>query len=340
MVKKVVFRADGDSKIGLGHIYRCIAIADMLNENFTCEFLLNPNSQIKQVIPLKYSVIYLPSNVTNNDAEWIKYNYNSEDSIIILDGYQFTSNYQKQLKDNQLRFIYIDDLYRDYMFADAVINHSPLALVENYQKEDYTKLYLGLDYVLLRESFLNASKNPIVFNSKFTSALICLGGSDEHNVTLKILSALVKLDVFTEINVVVGVAYSYKDTLLDVINSSSKKINVHSNLNETEMLFMMQKNDIAFAPSSTTCLELIAVKKPLFVGFSADNQKGLYEYLINRNLVFDLKNLLNITSEEIFEIVSKNIYDLFAIENMLLAQQKLIDGDSGKRINNIINELI
>ena len=39
--KKVVLRADGNSKIGLGHVYRLLALAEMLKEDFECVLAMN-----------------------------------------------------------------------------------------------------------------------------------------------------------------------------------------------------------------------------------------------------------------------------------------------------------
>ena len=40
---KIVFRADGHAKMGLGHVIRSLALADMLKEDFDCHFMIrNP----------------------------------------------------------------------------------------------------------------------------------------------------------------------------------------------------------------------------------------------------------------------------------------------------------
>ena len=39
MLKKILFRADGNEEIGYGHVIRSLALADMLKENFECIFV-------------------------------------------------------------------------------------------------------------------------------------------------------------------------------------------------------------------------------------------------------------------------------------------------------------
>ena len=39
MKKKILFRADGNSEIGLGHLYRLFSLVEMLKDNFKFIFL-------------------------------------------------------------------------------------------------------------------------------------------------------------------------------------------------------------------------------------------------------------------------------------------------------------
>lgn len=339
--KKVVFRADGNLKIGLGHIYRCIAIAEMLQENFQCEFLLGHQSQFKNVIPEQFPIKYIPKEYSTDDEyKWISSNYNTNSIIIILDGYQFKSSYQKNIKSLQAKLIYIDDLQEEYMYADVIINHSPNVNVNLYKKEKYTKLYTGLEHVLLRHRFLKESKLEKKPKYNISSALITLGGSDEHNITAKILNSLIAIKKISTINIVIGASYPYKDTLSSETNQSTKQIQLFSNLSELEMLELMNTSDIAFAPCSTTCLELIAINSTIFAGYSASNQKHLYNYFKSQQLIFDLSDLQKITSLEIKDIVLKHIDNTAEINKMLTLQKQVIDGKSDERINNIVKEMM
>ena len=339
--KKVVLRADGSLKIGLGHIYRCIAIAEMLQNEFDCEFLLGYQSQFENVIPKQFTVKHIPKAYSlDMEHRWIQSNYDTNSLLIILDGYHFNSAYQKSIKDTNAKLIYIDDLQNEHMYADAVINHSPNININLYKKETYTKIYTGLEYVLLRKHFLEEVAQQKVTKSNISSALITLGGSDEHNITLKILDSLTLIEKIDAINIVIGASYPHKNSLLSEINNSSKHIQLFSNLSELEMIELMKKSDIAFAPCSTTCLELMSLNSIVFAGYSASNQKYLYNYFKSQQLIFDLSDLLKITSKEINDIILQHIDNIAEINKMLTLQKQIIDGKSGERIINIIKELI
>ena len=40
MKQRVYFRADGHAKMGLGHVIRSLALAEMLKEDFDCYFII------------------------------------------------------------------------------------------------------------------------------------------------------------------------------------------------------------------------------------------------------------------------------------------------------------
>ena len=106
------------------------------------------------------------------------------------------------------------------------------------------------------------------------------------------------------------------------------------------MIELMKKSDIVFAPCSTTCLELIAVNSLIFAGYSASNQKHLYNYLKSQQLIFDLGDLNTITSKEVNEIIIQHIDNRTEINKMLFLQNQIIDGKSGGRVKKIVKDLI
>ena len=50
-MNKLIFRADGNAQIGLGHVMRCLALADMLQGGFSMQFaLVTPSIEVRALI--------------------------------------------------------------------------------------------------------------------------------------------------------------------------------------------------------------------------------------------------------------------------------------------------
>ena len=157
MKEKVYIRADGSSNIGLGHIIRCVSLAHMLKDKFMIHFFV---LEIPEA--LKSEIVQNEWNITVIEKELDFLSELKGNEIVILDGYLFNSNYQKQIKNKGCKLVCIDDFHDQRFYADLVINHAPGVSKEDYKGEQYTKYLLGPDYALLRPEFLEITSNEIL----------------------------------------------------------------------------------------------------------------------------------------------------------------------------------
>jgi spore coat polysaccharide biosynthesis predicted glycosyltransferase SpsG len=87
------------------------------------------------------------------DAEWTARLAKAKGAEwIAVDGYHFKDDYQKALKDNGLKVLFIDDYgHCNHYCADYVLNQNIYASESIYpSREPQTKLLLGLRHALLR----------------------------------------------------------------------------------------------------------------------------------------------------------------------------------------------
>ncbi len=323
--QKIIFRVDGSSTIGLGHISRCCALADMLKENFEIYFYTRADAQpvIKDIKQYSTKVVKLNNNISYNEeaVEWISVLEGNE--IIVLDGYNFNTNYQQKIKEKGCKLVCIDDIHAYYFFADAVINHAPGINEKDYSTEPYTQLYLGTDYVLLKKMFLEEALKPgKTFDFHKSPILICFGGADSNNITMQTLEEVMHLFSQKKINVVVGAAYFHLDELRKIIKEE-QHVSLYINLKPKDMLTLMQQSGIAITAASTIALEYICVKGNLFLKQTADNQKDLYNSLIEKRCAYSYELLKDQNNSN--EIISN--------------QYKLIDGKSNQRLQKMFNDL-
>lgn len=336
MTKKILFRADGNSSTGLGHIYRLFSLVEIVKNTYEFIFLTKGNS-MDSIVPKAYNKKIIPEDVTTaNEPEWLFLNYSPEKYIMIADGYHFNSLYQKQIKEKGFSLIYIDDLAEEHMFADIVINHSPHIQEKHYLKESYTKLALGTQYAMLRPLFLTAAKENRSIEI-IDTAFVCFGGADPYDLTFKAVKGLLKLQDFKSIHVVLGGAYKHQD-IFNLEKKNSERISTHKNLSEEVLIEVMKKCNFAIAPASTILYELCCVKMPILSGFYVDNQELIYKGFLDNNAIYKGGNMKDYQVSD-FVYKTENILKENEFNRQIMSQTSLFDNLIASRHLNLINEL-
>ncbi len=336
MTKKIIFRADGNFTIGLGHLYRLFSLVEIVRGTLEFVFITHETST-NSVISKAYNKVTIPQNITIKDeAEWLAANFSPKEYIIIADGYQFTASYQIKIKQKGYNLIYIDDLAKEYMYADVVINHSPYIQEKHYKKESYTKLALGTRYALLRPLFLKEAKQDRAIN-KIDCAFVCFGGVDPFNLSLKAVEALIQIPNFKRIHVVLGGAYKHKD-IFDLEKTHSKIIKTYRNLSEEDLIKIMQLSNFAIAPASTILYELSCVKMPIFSGFYVDNQELIYKGFINNQAIYKGENMKDYQVSDFINNI-KALFKEQKFNSQIESQKALFDDKIALRHLSLIKEL-
>jgi UDP-2,4-diacetamido-2,4,6-trideoxy-beta-L-altropyranose hydrolase len=276
---KIFLRANGNNSIGLGHIMRLESIEMMLKNHFECIYILR-EEDIEAISILKTKIIIkIPiQNDILAESNWIATNCLTGKELVVLDGYNFNTEYQNNLKANCLKMIFIDDIQNYHYVADLIINHSEGITKDRFSVESYSKLLLGINYCILRPDFLNQARN----NKKKIpngNVLVCMGGADPDNITLHILNEILPKWSSYQINVILGGANSN----INSISSFAKdfqNIKIYQNLNASEIAHIMNISSIAILPPSTVSLEYLCSGGSLYTYKIADNQTSINNMLI------------------------------------------------------------
>lgn len=328
--RRIIFRADGNSQIGLGHVVRSLALADMLKDDFTCIFAIqNPSEAIiEQIETICDDIITLP--FTNNyldEVKYIVYSIISVDDIIVLDGYFFNADYQQIIKKNGNKLVCIDDTHHCHFVADVIINQAGGISSSTYSKEIYTRLCLGPAFALLRKPFLEAATNFRTIEL-FDKILISMGGADPDNHTSYILGIVSQAN-FKQIHVLIGTANTHISSLKTYQNQY-QNVFLHINLTADEVCNLMKECPVAICQPSVTSYEYCSVGGILLLYKTASNQQGVFDFLLSNHLAFEFNN------ENLSLIKSFNL----AIAQNLISNQRLyFSGSSSSRIKSIFQWL-
>ncbi len=311
--RTIIFRADGGPTIGMGHFTRTLALAEMLNEQFHCVYVTQSPTeyQIQEIRKICHERIDLPKDNSHFERFLLMLH---GDEIVVLDNYYFTTEYQKAIKAKGCKLVCIDDLHDKHYVADIVINHG-INNPDYFSMETYTKIYLGLEYALIRPDFYNSVTRRI---DKLETVFVCFGGSDPHNLTMKVLEIVLDSNLFKQINVIVGAVYSELSALESKIDRNPN-VTLFSTINSNMLANLMKQSDLAIIPSSTVVLEAIYTGIPIISGYYVDNQKEFAESLGKLELIINCGNFLENSEDKLNHILSSLSVDNL---NKMLQKQK------------------
>jgi UDP-2,4-diacetamido-2,4,6-trideoxy-beta-L-altropyranose hydrolase len=321
MVDKMFIRVDGNDQIGLGHLVRCVALAQMLKEDFNitfvCKEILDPTRN--EIVKLGFSLITI-----NNEDSFLSALTGNE--IVVIDHYGLDSTYQEKIKDKNCKLVCIDDLHNKAFFADLIINPAPSVRPGHYQAQVYTQFALGLDYVLLRPEFFGQMQKAMT-DEPTQTVFVCFGGADSKNITQTVVDILEKDTRFKKIIVVTGSAYNHLDQLKRKIDR--KRFALYHGVDAKKMAVLIAKAQLAIVPASGILQEVIAVGSKIISGMYVENQKYVFE---------NYKSLGAFVSAEDFSVehLTSAIDKAFQDRS---ERKILIDGKSPERLLNTFLQL-
>lgn len=206
--KKIAFIANGNIKVGMGHIYRTLTLSNKFYNDIVYFFC--HKSDILGINKLK-SLNYKVNIYSDREDLIVKLKSHNID-IVINDILDTDMLYIKSLKKEGFFVVNFEDTGSGSKYADIVFN----ALYEWSSSKNNN--YYGYKYEVLREDiFLYPIAKNI--NKQLKNILVAFGGTDPNNATLKILKFLSKIKLKLNITVILGVGYIHHKELKQFMNT-------------------------------------------------------------------------------------------------------------------------
>jgi len=341
----LLIRADANTRIGTGHLMRCLALAQAWKDSggevafiTTCESA----GLLQRLSDEGFEASQLDSPYPD-PADW---EVTSQvlaahpNAWVVLDGYHFDEAYQKQVKGAGHRLLVIDDMaHLEHYYADIVLNQNLHAQQLNYPCEPYTQLLLGTQYVLLRREFLQWQGWKRELPEVARKVLVTLGGGDPDNVTLKVISAINKLKLKDlEIKVVVGPSNPHMASLKEAIHHSPFSVQLLPSV--ANMPELMAWADVAVSAAGSTCWELVFMGLPTVLLVLANNQRDIGEGLSEAGVAHNLGWFEQVTDAKIADALSGLLADPDRRSMMSDSGQTLVDGVGRERVIEILRTKI
>lgn len=343
-------RADGNARIGAGHLMRCLTIADELKkasgDTGKVTFICGDEASAGFAKAHGYEALALGTDYRNMESEFPAVRSvicpadEGKTNVILIDSYFVTDKYLVQMGDLG-RTILMDDMQSRAFPVDAVVNYNAFADREIYEKlyaGTRTKLYVGSSYIPVREQFTGCN---YTVREQAEDVLITTGGGDADNIAGKILARLNGFQDVDEIrdntrklnyHLVIGQFNPHFEKMREL---SDKFSWIHIHADVQDMASLMKSCDVAVTAGGTTIYELAAVGVP-FICFSyARNQEQLTEYL-GRMGIAGCGGRYHEDADEVLGNIERlfdNITGHVSIRNSCyLKERGLVDGRGAKRL--------
>lgn len=271
----IYIRADANPNIGMGHIMRCLSIADAISifDN-DITFVLADDGVHNLISDSGYKAVVLHTDYKSVEAELCSWPSTTPD-IIIVDSYYITADYLRSLKDRvgkKGKLVYIDDLASFPYPVDVLVDYNAYAKLSTYEElyrntaVEMPKFILGPNYAPLRAMFRSVPRKVQI--EKTENILISTGGSDELHLALALIQYLMNRGADEKIyHFLLGAMNTDKERIRDIANG---RVVLHENV--SDMKSLISSCDLVVSAAGSTLYEICACGVPLITYSLADNQ--------------------------------------------------------------------
>jgi UDP-2,4-diacetamido-2,4,6-trideoxy-beta-L-altropyranose hydrolase len=334
----LVFRVDASSEMGIGHVMRCLALAqawqDIEGDSF---FVMSTGSPALET-RLKsegIEVLYLSTEPgSKNDAcQTATLACQMNARWVVVDGYHFSGDYQRIIKDSGRCLLFIDDYgHASHYWADVVLNQNLHAHERFYEKRElHTKLLLGSNYVLLRHEFLQWRGRLREFPEMGRKVLVTLGGGDTGNVTLNVIQGLEKVSIpDMEVSIVVGPTNSHQESIRRELARAPFRSRLWPSARN--MVGLMAWADVAVSAAGSTTWELAFMGLTGVLLIVAENQRGMAQVVEDQNVFVVLALENHFSTQDLSRSLERLMREKRIRQNMSQKASLLVDGMGAKRV--------
>lgn len=250
--RRVCFHIVGRSEVGLGHVYRCLTLADRLIDHEVV-FLVNSDQDIAiEMVRRHYHTIRVVEPGGELDAILAL-----GPDLVVNDVLATEKAFIASLGDAGIRTINFEDEGPGSLESDLVIN----AMYRTHPQRRDGGAHVGVRYCCIRDEFFGERPKPVVDPPR--NVLLLFGGTDPRGMTVKLLRWLDAMPGDWKVTVVTGIGFGHADDLAEVLRSMSHPV---EHVTDTRVLASyMADADIAVTSAGRTVFELACLGVPTVV---------------------------------------------------------------------------
>ncbi len=347
----VAIRVDASTRMGSGHVMRCLTLASkLISQNLRIIFLTkNHQGNLNHLIEQQgFELIKLSAPVESIEAQiddklWLGCSYQADAQeclhaltglnihLLIIDHYSLDHQWQAILKDKlnsdlnkqySTKFMVIDDLANRKHHCDILLDQTLGRIPQDYKEltPHHCQLLLGNEFIMLRDEFEGSRMKAESIREKTSeikNILITMGGTDPDNIAESVLNWLIKFQKLNS-NIQITLVANKTSTFFDklkLIACNHKWISIVSN--PQSMANLMLKAEVAIGSSGATAWERCCLGLPCISIISADNQQFLSEKLSNAGAIISLGHFSTINYTSFIKAITQILIEKDTYTNMV-----------------------
>ncbi|MGA1870289.1 MAG: UDP-2,4-diacetamido-2,4,6-trideoxy-beta-L-altropyranose hydrolase [bacterium] len=342
----IYFRCDAGLRYGLGHIMRCIALAQgFQKKGFITTFLVRKLecADLYRILLEKdnFHYIFLDDEAEGLECDLGGLSGHNNSTIVIFDNYDVTTSQMVEFKKKYSNLIAIDDMADRDFCVDLIINQNINAESLVYKTMGEVRFLLGTRYVLLRDDVLRMRKkensirhDPFVFMS--------FGGGDTFSRIKHLLGMFHHIDQRLEspLRILWALpADAAQIEKIEGITSDFKKIKIEMISGNYELASIMKDADFAITAAGTSVFELAFLGVPQIVFIIDDNQEVTGRKVNEKGFGTFLGRSENAEEKEFIELFFEFLRNRIMRQRMSKKGKAFIDGRGVERVVDHIMDL-
>lgn len=340
---RVVFRCDGSTTIGFGHMSRCMTLAagfraeGISDIRFVCrESDIDVTSLVQKA---GYESILIKADADElEDLKVIEAASAKTLSLLVTDSHNLSREYYRVLHEMGLHVISIDDYAGVAYASDIVVNHNITAEQFTYRTSPHTRLLLGPDYMPLRQTFCSLLGRTREIRNVVESVVVTLGGMPEVNALCRVLQGLRQYasEASIRTTVVLGIQADAASIrrVKEYLPASGLVL-----VNPPDFANILWEADIVLVNGSMTAYEAAAIGTPLIMTAVDENQYAAVAGFKERRLAITLPAVRYLSAEVVASAMATLVADWKGRREMAASGKRLVDGKGTGRILKAANAL-
>ncbi len=332
---RILFRVDGSRVMGMGHVYRSLAVAEALREGSRAEiaFLMSADHAegIATVSKSGYPVrVFKPGGL----EALIEQIQDFAPSVVINDLPLVEETYLRSLARLGAVTINLvdtlDDLERVSRDAQFVIS------VMNEDRETPEGFYGGPAFAILRRHFQGRERE---FREKPAKVLLTFGGADPQALTLKVARALAPLTKDVEVLSVAGPAFPHTLVFEALQRTLGQRLPLVRGV-DVQIADLMLDADLVLCSGGMSVYEIAALGTPgVVLAQNAREDRRMREF--SRFGTIDYLGLgVDVDEPLILDAVRQLLADSARRQAMSAKGRELVDGYGAARAAEIVLEQV